>query len=97
MGTPNGKQANKETKEPNGAHDDELPAYSPTPYTGSAGTSSRSHHTNAIIEAGLVRARDEVRIAGDQFMCWCWANIIWPIARDAEPPTKGSASKPHLQ
>jgi hypothetical protein len=63
--TPNQPNHTKHSSEKHDTRDNELPAYAPPAYpppSQSASMALRRPHTNAVIEAGHARARDEVRL-----------------------------------
>ena len=68
----------------------------PPPYTppvNNVSGSRRRQHTNAVIEAGHVRARDEVRLF---LILLYWPSYIL-LARNAKPPATRSNAISHLQ
>jgi hypothetical protein len=74
------------------------PLYSPPPYappsSGGRGSTRHQTHTNVVIEAANVRARDEVCFTFD-FSMRTMTDV--GLARDAEHAAAGSIDTPYLQ
>lgn len=76
------------------------PVYAPPVYAppvNAMGGPPRQHHSNAVIEAGHVRARDEVGSALSLLDHGIELTARQPLARDAEFPAECPAGVWHLQ
>jgi hypothetical protein len=76
------------------------PSYAPPQAAPVRTTQQYRPHTNAVIEAGNIRARDEVRLISScgctLFRFWNIELTCYPLARDAEFAAKCSDSQSDL-